>query len=195
MTMVRYSSLTTAIRWWRMCSAYTIPRSQPTDVYVEDSFGKVQQMTFNNKKRGGQGEVFCSSNQRIRVCDSLSVFLCFVSLVCSASRSLLRQDCGWQTYLHLSVPWWSWNSLRDCTARVAIHMSDMVISCSRVSISLPTWRNGKQTRCSVPTFGNALNTSKSMAKMRSCLPCLPTMWVWGDCLVTASTSRAYYCEK
>ena len=71
----------------------------------------------------------------------------------------------------------------------------MVISCNQESTSQRIWRNGKRTHCSVPTYGNALNTSKAMVRMRCYWPCLPIMWAWGDCSDMASIPRADCCEK
>ena len=49
--------------------------------------------------------------------------------------------------------------------------------------------------CFVSTYGNALNTSKGMGRMRCYWPCLPTMWAWDDCSVTANIPRADYYER
>ena len=60
MTMLLSSSQTTAIRLQKMCSVlYYNSLStdrQTIDIYVEDSFGKVQQLTFsfNNEREEGK---------------------------------------------------------------------------------------------------------------------------------------------
>lgn len=53
----------------------------------------------------------------------------------------------------------------------------------------------RQTPCSVPTFGNVLNTSRGMVRMPCYSAYLPIMWVWDDYLVMASIQRVGCYKK